>query len=140
RVVEVVPAGPRRHFSRASMGSGATAALNLSETEIIDVQRVLIDRGLLTGKADGVLTERTRQALITFQRQQGIQATGSIDTRTVTALGISDKIGQSTNQGQSSTVGQGTGAQQPNASQTTTGQGTGQPNAQAPQNQPTAQA
>src|SRR5207302_7666776 len=33
RVVEIVPAGPRRHFSRAGTGSGATAALNLSQTE-----------------------------------------------------------------------------------------------------------
>nr|WP_249809979.1 peptidoglycan-binding domain-containing protein [Bradyrhizobium sp. 139] len=46
----------------------------------------------MTGEADGVLGTRTREALITFQRQQGIQASGSIDTRTVSTLGGSNKI------------------------------------------------
>jgi hypothetical protein len=129
RVVDVVPAGPRTRFSRAGTGGGGVAALNLSEAEIREVQLVLIERGLLTGEADGVLGPRTREALITFQRQQGIETSGSIDTRTVATLGLSNKIGQqqtgqsttqSTTQGQSSTVGQGqTGAQQ-----NTTGQAT----------------
>src|SRR5207247_1505934 len=84
------------------------------------------------GEADGVLGFRTREALIAFQRQQGIQTTGSIDTRTVTALGLSNRIGQQTGQsatqGRSSTVGQG---------QAGTQQGTGQANAPMPQNQST---
>jgi hypothetical protein len=158
RVVDVVPAGPRTHFSRRGFGSGSVAAVNLPPEEIREVQQVLIDRGLLTGEADGVFGTRTREALITFQRQQGFETTGSIDTRTVAALGLSNKIqsqsstsegqsstmGQGMNQGQSSTVGQGgqTNAQEP-APQKTTGQGTGQGQAnaptqnQAPQNQTT---
>ena len=117
--------------------------LDLSPQEIREVQRVLIERRLLVGEADGVLGSRTREALITFQRQQGIQTSGSVDTRTVTALGLSNRIGQQTGQsatqGQSSTVGQGqSGTQQPSArQQNTTGQGTGQANAPMPQNQST---
>jgi Putative peptidoglycan binding domain len=137
RIVEIVPVGPRARFSRRAARGGSFAMLDLSQQEIREVQRVLIERHLLVGEADGVLGPRTREALITFQRQQGIQTTGSIDTRTVTALGLSNRIGQQTGQsatqGQSSTVGQGqTGTQQ-----STTGQGTGQANAPMPQNQST---
>jgi hypothetical protein len=156
RVVEVVPAGPRARFSHGSVGGGAAATLNLGEAEIREVQQVLIDRGLLTGEADGVMGDRTRQALITFQRQQGIQTTGSIDTHTVDALGLSNRIGQQTGQAttgsQSSTVGQGqTGTQQnatgqsgqanvpmPQQNQSTTGQARGQAQGEA-QQQPSAQ-
>ncbi len=142
RIVEVVPAGPRARFSRRAARGGSFAMLDLSPQEIREVQRVLIERRLLVGEVDGVLGSRTREALITFQRQQGIQTTGSIDTRTVTALGLSNRIGQQTGQsatqGQSSTVGQSrSGTQQPSAQQSTTGQGTGQANAPMPQNQST---
>ena len=34
----------------------------------------------------------TREALIAFQRKEGFSATGSIDTRTVGALGLSGKV------------------------------------------------
>jgi len=143
RIVEVVPVGPRARFSRRAASGGSFAMLNLSPQEIREVQRVLIERRLLVGEADGVLGSRTREALITFQRQQGIQTSGSVDTRTVAALGLSNRIGQqsgqSATQGQSSTVGQGqSGTQQPSArQQNTTGQGTGQANAPMPQNQST---
>src|SRR6266446_5970927 len=117
RIVEVVPAGPRAGFSRRAARGGSFAMLDLSPQEIREVQRVLIERRLLVGEVDGVLGSRTREALITFQRQQGIQTTGSIDTRTVTALGLSNRIGQQTGQSATqgqSTVGQGqTGTQQP---------------------------
>jgi peptidoglycan hydrolase-like protein with peptidoglycan-binding domain len=144
RIVDVVPAGPRARYARggvgASSGGGASvAALDLSPDEIRVVQQVLIDNGVLRGEADGILGTSTREALITYQRQQGLQVTGSIDTRTVAALGVSNKI--SATQGQSSTtVGQGRGGQQPSAQQNNAGQTTGQSNAPAQQNQTTGQA
>jgi peptidoglycan hydrolase-like protein with peptidoglycan-binding domain len=97
------------------------------------VQQVLIDEGLLRGEADGVLGPSTHEALITYQRQQGLQATGSIDTRTVTALGVSTKI-SATHDQSSTRVGQGRGGQQPSAQQNNAGQTTVQSNAR-PQNQ-----
>jgi len=109
--------------------------MDLNPQQIREVQQVLIDRGLLVGEADGVLGSRTREALITFQRRQGIATSGSVDTRTVTALGLSDRIGQGAGQG-ASTVGQG-GARQHTTGQSGTqqnepGQTTGQAN--SPQN------
>jgi hypothetical protein len=134
-VVDVVPAGPRTRFSRAnSSGGDSVAALNLGPDDIRVVQQVLIERGLLTGQATGVFDVRTREALTTFQRQQGFQANGTVDTRTVAALGVSNRI--SATQNQSFTVGQGQGGQQPSAQQNMSGQNTGQANAPAQQNQP----
>jgi hypothetical protein len=140
RIVDVIPAGPRTHYahrgSSSSSGGGSVAALDLSPDEIRVVQRVLIERGMLSGEADGILGPDTRTALITFQRQEGFQATGSIDTRTVAALGVSNKI--SATQDQSTTVGQGRNDQSApqNTTEQNTGQSnTGQPNAPANQNQ-----
>ncbi|WGS21800.1 MULTISPECIES: peptidoglycan-binding domain-containing protein [unclassified Bradyrhizobium] len=132
RVVDVVPVGPRTRFSHRG-SSSSVAIMDLSPQQIREVQQVLIDRGLLVGEADGVLGSRTREALITFQRQQGIATSGSVDTRTVAALGLSDRIGQGAGQG-SSTVGQGRTQQQP-AQQNAPGQTTGRAN--PPQNQST---
>jgi hypothetical protein len=140
RIVDVIPAGPRaRYAHHGSSGGGArgsVAALDLSPDEIRVVQGVLIERGLLSGEADGILGADTRAALITFQRQEGFQTTGSIDSRTVTALGVSNQI--SATRGESTTVGQGRNDQ--SAPQNTTGQNTGQSNAPANQNQTTGQA
>jgi hypothetical protein len=146
RVADVVPVGPRARFSRnfsgSSAGNGSAAALNLSQSEIREVQQVLIEQGFLTGEADGVLSTRTQEALVSFQRKQGIETSGRIDSRTVASLGLSNKIGQQSSQttsgSQSSTVGQSQGSRQ-----NTTGQGSGQANGQgssqsnAPMNQST---
>jgi hypothetical protein len=137
RIVDAIPAGPRAHYAHTgSSGAGGVAALDLSPDEIRVVQQVLIERGLLSGDADGVLGPDTRAALITFQRREGFQTTGSIDTRTVTALGVSDKI--SATRGQSTTADQGREREstRPNMS----GQNSGQANAPAQQNQTTGQA
>jgi hypothetical protein len=133
RVVEVVPVGPRTRFSGRGSGDTAAVALNLNQAEIREIQLVLIQRGLLTGEADGVLGSRTHEALITFQRQQGLQTTGSIDTRTVAALGLSNRVGQQGSQGTSVNQSATTG-QQPGVQQGTTPSSAGQ--ATAPQSQP----
>ena len=150
RIVQVVPVGS----GRASRGGGTSVeVLQLSEPEIREVQLVLVQRGLLV-QADvtGVLNERTKTALISFQRQQGLQTSGSIDVRTVSALGLQNKVGpqksgaagSSTTTGQGSNTGSNTGAnpgssgaasgtQQP--SQQPSGQ-QGQTGAQQPSAQP----
>ncbi len=132
KVVDVVPAGPRTRFSRAS--ASTAVAVNLSEPEIREVQLVLIQRGFLHGRASGVWGPDTRDALIAFQRKEGFSATGSIDTRTVGALGLSGKVKaqeSTSTQGSSSTTGQApsqstTGQNPPSQNQPTTGQNEGQ--------------
>jgi peptidoglycan hydrolase-like protein with peptidoglycan-binding domain len=133
KVVDVVPAGPRAHFSRSS--SSTVVAVNLSEPEIREVQQVLVTRGFLHGRVTGVWGPETRDALIAFQRKEGFTANGTIDTRTVGALGLSGKVkaqessstqgssSTTTGQSQSSTSGQSTtGQNAPAQSPSTTGQ------------------
>ena len=81
-------------------GSAASSSLNLSRDDIRRLQVVLNQKGFNIGKPDGVLAVRTRNALIAFQRQQGLKPTGKIDQPTITALGLSNG-GGSTTTGQS---------------------------------------
>ena len=80
--------------------SAASSSLNLSRDDIRRLQVVLNQKGFNIGKPDGVLAVRTRNALIAFQRQQGLEPTGKIDQPTITALGLSNG-GGSTTTGQS---------------------------------------
>src|SRR5437764_239021 len=90
KIVAVVPVGSG---GGASLGGGGAAALKLSPDQIREIQIVLNERGFNVGRPDGHLGKRTIEALTTFQRQQGFQATGRIDSQTVSALGLSNKIG-----------------------------------------------
>jgi peptidoglycan hydrolase-like protein with peptidoglycan-binding domain len=126
KIVDVVPVGSsgggaaRLDSTRgAAPSQGDVAVLNLRPDEIRQVQIVLKEKGFFTGEPDGVLGPRTTQALIAFQRQQGFEASGRIDSRTVTALGMSNLSGQQGNQGGSppSTTGQGGDATQQPAAQ-----------------------
>ena len=104
RIVAVIPADSARGGG-AAVSSGADFA-DLSSEEIREVQLVLIDRGFSL-EADGRLGSRTRDALIQFQRREGLQATGRIDSSTVTSLGVSIRSNQ-----QPSTSGEGGNNQQ----------------------------
>jgi peptidoglycan hydrolase-like protein with peptidoglycan-binding domain len=133
RIVDVVAVGPRSRFSSSSTTS---TTVDLSEPEIREIQQVLIQRGYFHGRVDGVFGPELREALITFQRREGIETSGRIDTRTVGALGLSGKIkaeGQvgsesstMVEQGRSETQQrsnqQNTTGQNPNAQQGTSGQ------------------
>jgi len=133
KIVDVVPAGPRARFSSGGgRGASSTTFVDLTEPEIRILQQTLIERGILRGRVTGRFDDRTRQALIVFQRRQGFEASGRIDTRTVTALGLSGRInaqdrsstsqpgqsGTQTQQGQSGTQP----GQAPSGQQSTTGQ------------------
>jgi peptidoglycan hydrolase-like protein with peptidoglycan-binding domain len=119
KVVAVMPVGSGRGGARLDSGganvSGGAGTIDLAPDQIRQVQMVLIEKGFDIGEPDGRLGPRTTRALIAFQRQQGFQATGRIDSRTMTALGVSSTTGQG-NQGanQPSTSGQGgAGTQSP---------------------------
>ena len=111
KIVAVIPVGS----SRADIGAGSSRAgiggadvVDLSDDEIREVQTVLIRGRFLEGEADGVFGPRTRQALIRFQRERGIQATGSIDVRTVEMMNLSGKVNvRDATNSQSSTSGSG---------------------------------
>jgi len=106
KIVAVVPTGSSRGGARLNSGGGSASALNLSETQIREIQTVLIQKGFDIGRPDGRLGPRTVRALTEFQRKQGFAATGRLDNQTVTALGVSNMGGA---QG-GATTGQGDGA------------------------------
>jgi hypothetical protein len=111
RIVAVVPVG-RGH---ASGSSTSATVVELPPDEIRILQQVLVDRGFSV-EVDGVFGPRTREALISFQRREGLQATGQIDARTVTALGAQGRINVS-GEAQQGTTGSGQSSQQPGAQQ-----------------------
>lgn len=150
RIVATVPMGT----TSAQFGNGSGSAINLSSTEIREVQTELSRAGFSV-EVDGVMGPRTRDALMAFQRQKGFQATGEIDSETMSALGGRGAGSQGNALGgnqPSTTTGQGAPGQQPtgrepsanqpsgnrpmatpqhnsgNASPSTTGHGSAQPN------------
>jgi peptidoglycan hydrolase-like protein with peptidoglycan-binding domain len=119
RIIATLPVGSSSSAQiDTSRGDGAQIAneteIHLSSDEIRRMQIVLKERGFDIGEPDGILGPKTHQALILFQQRNGLQATGRIDVRTTTALGISTTNGQQGNQA--------TG-QQPTTSQTGNAQG-----------------
>jgi len=109
----------------AARGSSTQVVLDLSSEEIREVQQVLIQRGFSV-EVDGRLGPRTRQALIQFQQRQGLQATGRIDSRTVSELGVSVRSNQGGDGQRPSTSGQGA-AGQSGAGQPSSNQGANEP-------------
>ena len=51
-----------------------------------DAQMSLIRLGYLTGHADGVIGPKTRHAIMTFQREHGLRATGQLTRATYSAI------------------------------------------------------
>jgi peptidoglycan hydrolase-like protein with peptidoglycan-binding domain len=90
--------GPNQQAS----GTAAGGALNLGGDQVRQAQKVLKEKGFDVGEVDGVLGPRTRKALIAFQRQQRLEASGQIDQQTASALGILNGPGARTS-GQSGT-------------------------------------
>jgi peptidoglycan hydrolase-like protein with peptidoglycan-binding domain len=102
RIVSVVPVGSSGgaqldNRDRGSVGARSGTAMNLSTEEIREVQQVLVREGFDV-EVDGRISPKFHEALISFQRKNGLQPTGEIDTQTVTKLGVNVR---------SSTTGQG---------------------------------
>lgn len=70
----------------AARGSGVPLS-DLSPEQVRLVQRSLIDRGFAVDPT-GTFDDRTRAALMDFQRARGLPTTASLDRPTVDALGL----------------------------------------------------
>jgi hypothetical protein len=53
------------------------------------VQQALKDNGFYSGPVDGVMREKTQEAIQSFQESRRLKVTGTIDEETVRELGIS---------------------------------------------------
>jgi hypothetical protein len=82
RIVGVV--STEQSGQRAPAGSSA----GLSQRMVREVQMKLNQKGFDVGTPDGVMGPQTKEALLQFQRQQGLAASGEIDNETMAALDI----------------------------------------------------
>lgn len=66
--------------------SPATTASVDMEKAIVNIQTILNKNGYDAGKPDGVMGEKTRSAIASFQKDNGMDATGQVDEALVRAL------------------------------------------------------
>jgi hypothetical protein len=83
RIVAMMP------VSSSQAQRGSSQAGSSGQSEIREAQMKLNQKGFDAGQPDGVMGPRTQDALAQFQRQQGLQESGQIDSATADALGIS---------------------------------------------------
>src|SRR6516162_8819565 len=121
KIVATVPVGSGGAALHSRGGAASVAEVNLTEEQIRRTQIVLNEKGFSIGRPDGRLGPRTIRALTAFQRRQGLEVSGRLDSQTVAALGVSNVSGArggAQGAGQSSTTGQGgAGSQQAPAQQ-----------------------
>ena len=62
--------------------------------EVRQIQTKLTELGFFSDKIDGIYGEKTKAAVIRFQKQKGLTADGIAGTKTLAALGIGSSSGQ----------------------------------------------
>lgn len=76
----------------ACLACGALAATILEVgskgSDVVKVQQRLIQYGYMNGTADGRYGEATRNAVLRFQRKNGLTADGRVGAKTAAALGV----------------------------------------------------
>jgi peptidoglycan hydrolase-like protein with peptidoglycan-binding domain len=82
------------------------AVANLSKVEIMEAQLELRHSGLYNGSLDGVIGPQMKQALVRFQKDNGLEQTGTLNAHTMVAM--FGNIGTSEGSSMPSDAGQGT--------------------------------
>ena len=79
------------------LGSASAAVLEVGsqDSDVVKVQQRLIKYGYLSGSADGKYGEKTRQAVLYFQRKNGLTQDGRVGPATAAALGVTLSGGSS---------------------------------------------
>jgi peptidoglycan hydrolase-like protein with peptidoglycan-binding domain len=102
-----------------------TAGGQWSKDKVKAIQEALKTKGFDPGTADGVVGPKTNQALRDFQKSNNLQATGRIDDKTASALGVeAGSMGSSlsSSMGKESTSGsRGTSGRSSSSSEEKTG-------------------
>ena len=91
--------------SRPSQHPQAAAAL--SKDDIRDAQLELRHSGLYNGSLDGVIGPQTKQALVRFQKENGLEQTATLDALTMVAM--FGNLGTSEGSSMPRNAGEGTG-------------------------------
>ena len=83
------------------------ASANLSNDDIREAQLELRHSGLYNGSLDGVIGPQTKQALVRFQKDNGLEETATLDALTMVAM--FGNIGTSEGSSMPRNAGEGTG-------------------------------
>ncbi len=70
----------------------ATFSLGMRGEEVRKLQQALTDNGYDTGGIDGIYGEKTKNAVIKYQRDNGLKADGIAGAETLARLGISTTV------------------------------------------------
>jgi peptidoglycan hydrolase-like protein with peptidoglycan-binding domain len=107
----------------AAKEEGAVAAVSLDSSQISEMQKLLQEKGYDPGTTDGVMGEKTQEALRNFQEAQGLAATGEPDEDTLRALapdaetqemfGLSPEFNEEQNQEDGGNIGGEPDTEQP---------------------------
>ena len=91
----------------SGMQSGRAAGQHLSKDKVKAIQEALKNKGFDPGGADGVIGQKTNQAIREFQKSNNLPVTGRIDEKTASALGVdaSGMSGSTSSMGKESTGG-----------------------------------
>ena len=81
----------------------AVLEVGSSGSDVKKVQQKLIDWGYLNGTADGRYGEKTKNAVMAFQRKNGLTADGRVGAKTAAAMGVT-LSGGSTSQAASASI------------------------------------
>lgn len=73
---------------QASAAQGATTPTATDPQLVRKVQQELKAEGINPGPIDGIWGPKTSQAVQQFQQKRGLQASGQLDARTLSALGV----------------------------------------------------
>ncbi len=81
--------GEQRSDAQGTQHMGAQGQSGkLDQNTARQVQQQLQSQGYDVGQVDGIWGQRSRQALMNFQRDQNMRATGQPDQQTMAALGL----------------------------------------------------
>lgn len=73
--------------------TGAAGAEQAFSQDLLrEVQSQLQEQGYEVGQVDGIWGDQTRQALMQFQQDKGLQSSGQIDLQTIAELGVMDDV------------------------------------------------
>lgn len=89
---------------------GGSSAMNMNQDTVRQVQQELSEAGHNPGPIDGVMGEQTKSALKQYQQAQGMEATGTLDERTMDALGVEASAGGGMSGGMGGGASGGAGA------------------------------
>jgi peptidoglycan hydrolase-like protein with peptidoglycan-binding domain len=94
-IPEKIQPGTAGSAGKARPGMGHQGTAGMSAEDIKKIEQALQAKGHNPGPVDGVMDEKTRQALRAFQKANNLSATGVLDQQTAAKLGVQLGAGSS---------------------------------------------